>query len=134
MQWDMSPNAGFSQVRPWLPLAASWTDCNVVVEAADPGSLLSFYRALLQLRRTYRPLALGSFSLVEVRGDLLAYRRTFNGEHLFVALNFGASEQTIQMAGTGQVLLSTSGGRGGHDDIGASLVLHPHEGVICALD
>ena len=54
MQWDNTKNAGFTTARPWLPLAATWEQCNVAVEADDADSLLSFYRALLQLRGSHR--------------------------------------------------------------------------------
>ncbi len=53
MQWDSSPNAGFTapDVTPWLPVAADYATRNVAVQSADPESMLSFYRALAALRR-----------------------------------------------------------------------------------
>src|SRR6202050_2037816 len=50
MQWDDSPNAGFSQTTPWLPVPASYKTHNVASELQDPNSILQFYRHLLALR------------------------------------------------------------------------------------
>ena len=122
-----SANAGFTDRAShgcrWL---ATWRQCNVAAEGDDAASLLSFYRALLQLRRNHRALALGSFSLVAAEGDLLAYERKTRDETLFVALNFGDADQPVETT-AGQVLLSTHGHTGAHD---GTLVLRPHEGVI----
>ena len=50
MQWNDSPNAGFSQAAPWLPVPASYKTHNVASELKDPDSVLQFYRRLLTLR------------------------------------------------------------------------------------
>ena len=48
MQWDASPNAGFTMptVRPWLPLAADYATMNVAVQRDDLQSMLSWEWAL----------------------------------------------------------------------------------------
>ena len=72
MQWDASPNGGFSDGSPWLPVVDS-TARNVADQAADRGSLLWLYRDLIALRRTlgeglaFRDSAPGA--LVYERGD-----------------------------------------------------------------
>jgi alpha-glucosidase len=40
MAWDASPHAGFSKVKPWLPLHADWATRNVSVMSADELSIL----------------------------------------------------------------------------------------------
>src|SRR6185503_17285360 len=51
MQWDASPNAGFTSGTPWLPLAANYRTANVAAEHDDPASMLTLYRRLIALRR-----------------------------------------------------------------------------------
>jgi len=54
---DPSTNFGFSPgpVEPWLPQPADWGEHSVEREAADPNSMLSWYRTLL----AHRPLLSG---------------------------------------------------------------------------
>jgi len=53
MQWDGSPNGGFTTAEPWLPLIDP-TERNVADQRGDPDSLLSHYRQLLAWRRLSR--------------------------------------------------------------------------------
>src|SRR4051812_45489738 len=79
MQWDASPNGGFTTGDPWLA-AVDPEVRNVADQRDDPDSLLTLYRELIALRRR-----LGDgFELVDSEPGVLAYRR---GEHL-VAINF----------------------------------------------
>src|SRR5271170_5274852 len=50
MQWNDSPNAGFSRATPWLPVPATYKTHNVASELNDPDSVLQFYKRLLALR------------------------------------------------------------------------------------
>jgi alpha-glucosidase len=122
MQWDDSGSGGFTApgVRGWLPsgdVAAS----NVAAQRQDPGSVLSFCRELLRLRRerTGRPL-LGYERLPAPPGVW----RYAAGE-LIVTANF--TDRPVGLpAPVGKVLLSTAGDRGQAD----AEVLAPWEGVI----
>ena len=51
MQWDDSPNAGFTDAQPWLPLAEDSAEYNVQAEREDPDSFLTLYHNLIELRR-----------------------------------------------------------------------------------
>ena len=79
MQWDGSPQGGFSDGESWLP-AVNPRERNVAGQRDDAGSLLTLYRELIALRGR-----LGEgFEWVDADDGVLAYRR---GEHL-VAINF----------------------------------------------
>jgi alpha-glucosidase len=140
MPWDASPTAGFSPdgVEPWLPLAAGHERRNVEVQAADPHSELSLFRALTGLRRARRALQLGSLRLLDGTepDDVLAYVRDLDGELVLVALHFGDTPRTVDLSAAGApaagVLLSTELDRAGVVDLGA-LELRPREGVIVSL-
>src|SRR5471032_1523429 len=63
MQWDGSPNAGFSSGVPWLPISGG--DCvNVVAQDSQASSMLTFYRHLLALRRSEPALVEGAIERV----------------------------------------------------------------------
>jgi alpha-glucosidase len=53
MQWDASPNGGFTTGAPWLPLVDPATR-NVDDQRQDPESLLALYRDLIAWRRYVR--------------------------------------------------------------------------------
>lgn len=53
MQWDATPNGGFTTGTPWLPLVDP-AERNVADQRDDPDSLLALYRDLLAWRRQVR--------------------------------------------------------------------------------
>jgi alpha-glucosidase len=96
MQWDPSPNGGFTNGVPWLPPVDPQLR-NATDQQADPASLLTLYRKLIRIRKELD----GAFVLGEVSGDVLSYQR---GPHTIV-LNLGT---TPHHAGRGgRVQLST---------------------------
>jgi alpha-glucosidase len=89
MQWDDSPNAGFTTGKPWLPLGAAYQTLNVAAQQADPDSLLNFYRALIRLRKESPALQRGAFRpLIERPVAAMAYLREADSQTMLVALNF----------------------------------------------
>ncbi len=111
MPWDDSENAGFSAVRPWLPLHADWSTRNVTRMAEDPQSILALYRRLTALRRDRRALSIGSFVLLNVQDDILVYERRHAAERLVVALNLGERPHRLQLpewVRDSRLLLSTA--------------------------
>jgi alpha-glucosidase len=132
MQWNAMRNAGFSVATPWLPLASDFSHENVVNLDADTGSILTLYRALIQLRKQLPQLTSGSYEPVAAQGDLLLYRRRAEGEILIIALNLGAEPASVTSSAIGfdnEILLSTFLDRKG-EGIDGVLDLRGNEGVI----
>jgi alpha-glucosidase len=108
MQWDTSPNAGFTTVVPWLPVSADYLRINVATETKDPVSSLSLYKQLISLRKQSDVLKHGSYESVDVQSSVFAYKRTYEDTALLVLLNFTADIQPVSLAGkTGTIVLST---------------------------
>jgi alpha-glucosidase len=133
MQWDRSPYAGFTTTRPWLPLAANWTEQNVESLDCQPFSILSLYRRLLALRRSHEALSLGRYETLICRDDVFGFTRSSGRKTLIVLLNFSQERRTVSLERTGptNVLLSTARDRSG-ETIGSQFVLDPDEAVIGA--
>jgi alpha-glucosidase len=129
MQWDATPNAGFTTGEPWLPVADNYLARNVKALAADPSSILSFYRELIRLRHERRALNVGSYKRVLCRGDVMVYERTSADERLSVVLNFGHEPERVHLESAGTVLLSTHLDRRG-ERVESELHLRPDEGVV----
>lgn len=69
---------------------------SVEEEAADPQSLLSFYRRLYEVRAEHEALARGTLELIQVDADgVLAFRRRASSEEVDVFLNFEDEEVTF---------------------------------------
>ena len=96
MQWNDSPNAGFSQATPWLPVPASYKTHNVASESKDPDSVLQFYKRLLALRHHEPALLDGDYvALNQDNPDVLSYLRRYKNEAVLVVLNMSNAKQQI---------------------------------------
>ena len=92
MQWNTSPNAGFSKKEPWLPVPPSYQTHNVASESKDPGSVLNLYKKVLALRHTNVALLEGRYTaLNEQDENVMSYLRNYKGKAVLVALNMSAS-------------------------------------------
>lgn len=140
MQWDDSPNAGFSapDATPWLPLAEDYATRNVAAQESDPASMLSLYRSLAALRRAEPALNRGTIEVLDLGSEqtLVYRRRAAAGDDFLMALNFGREpvELDLQEVLTGQqavIALSTEMTRGGVTD--RYLGLAGNEGIILRL-
>lgn len=93
MQWENSPNAGFSSASPerlYLPVDARPDRPTVAEQEADPRSLLSRVRRIVALRKGHPALcASGGFAPIYAeRGQYpFVYERTQGDEAILVALN-----------------------------------------------
>jgi alpha-glucosidase len=101
MQWTPGLNAGFSPpgVETWLPVHANHAQgVNVAQQEADTGSLLSFYRRLVAVRRTNPALVAGeyiSLGRVDEADECLAYLRRVSEQTCLVVLNM--SGQSLEL-------------------------------------
>lgn len=89
MQWDASPNGGFTGGAPWIMVNPNVQEINVAAALRDPDSVLHYYRALLALRRERDVLRHGDFSLLlHEHPQVFAYARTFEGQQIRIYCNF----------------------------------------------
>ena len=126
MQWDDSPNAGFSKGKPWLKLHPNYTARNVLAQEKDTDSMLSFTRRLIALRKEYGALRDGGILFLEPsQKDVLAYLRLSPQGTILVGLNFSSRARKLDLPpGDWQPLLSTSARDEKISDI---IKLAPHE-------
>ncbi|MFL5978859.1 MAG: alpha-amylase family glycosyl hydrolase [Gaiellaceae bacterium] len=70
MQWDPSPNGGFTSGEPWLP-PIDPAERNVEAQRADPDSLLHLYRRLIEERKHLS----APFRLLDRDSRIVAFKR-----------------------------------------------------------
>ncbi len=89
MQWSAEPYAGFSRVKPWLPVNPNYREINARAALEDPGSVFYFYQTLIALRKRYPVFREGEFTLLEPESEkLFVYTRETAEERLLVICNF----------------------------------------------
>jgi oligo-1,6-glucosidase len=88
MQWDASPQAGFTTGTPWLAVNPNSTRVNVAADLASERSVFRFYQRLIALRHESAVVALGDFVLLEPDHEsLYAFTRSQGDETLLVVAN-----------------------------------------------
>jgi alpha-glucosidase len=99
MQWNTSPNAGFTTAAtPWLPIPPSASTYNVATESKDPNSIFNAYKRLLALRKTNPALRDGSYEAVnEDDPDVFSYLRRSGSTTVLVALNMSSQPKTVAL-------------------------------------
>lgn len=89
LQWDDTKNAGFStNTIPWNTPQMDYTDKNVLLQDADPESLLNHYRKLINIRNQYPALRVGDYTKI-LSDDLAVYAalRTTEEEKILIVAN-----------------------------------------------
>jgi alpha-glucosidase len=98
MQWDASPNGGFSSVKPWLPAHSDYTTRNVEAQRQDPGSLFNFTKKLLALRKELSALCRGNLAFLEgTPPEVVAYLRETPEQTVLAAVNFGKTPASFHL-------------------------------------
>jgi alpha-glucosidase len=109
MQWTGNPNAGFCPPGqlPWLPVNPNYAQgINVADQMKDPGSILNYYRDLLQVRRGLPALISGDYQeILAGSKELLAFTRhdPHSDQKCLVALNFSDQSQSLAHSGVTSV-------------------------------
>lgn len=133
MQWDASPQAGFSTGAPWLPVTADYAWRNVQAQNAEPHSMLQMVKRLIALRQSSPALNHGSYAAIPaVAGEVMAYLRTAEAEQFLIVLNFAAQDHVVNLATPvqkGQIVLSSHSDRT-EEVILSALKIRRHEGLI----
>ncbi len=89
LQWDHSPQAGFTTGKPWIKINPDYTSVNVAAQENDPNSVLNYFRNMVKLRKENPVLVYGSYQLLDKDNpDIYSYTRELDGKKMLVLLNF----------------------------------------------
>jgi oligo-1,6-glucosidase len=95
MQWDASPQAGFTTGTPWLAVNPNHDRINAEAAVKDPDSVYHFYRRLIALRHEEPAVVYGEFAMLLPHDErLYAFTRTYGDTALLVIGNF--SGETVR--------------------------------------
>ena len=114
MAWDASETAGFTSSTPWLGIPANHSYINAATEAADPHSVLAYFKRLVALRKAEEIIQAGDVRFLDTASDkVIAYERTLGDERLAVQCNFSGEEQPALALDGGEILISNYDEAGG---------------------
>ena len=132
VQWDDSPEAGFTDGEPWLPVNPNYVTINAAAAVADPDSVFHHHRRLIALRHEHPVIVDGRFALLLAEDERVwAFTRTLAEHCLLVLANCSSTQATVaadelpELDGA-SVLLATHGDASG-------LTLQPWESRIYQL-
>jgi alpha-glucosidase len=102
MQWDSTPHGGFTTGTPWMRAHDLYKEINVQSQENEPESVLSFWKAVLHLRKEYRELFIhGAFEVVDFDSqETFCFVKSRDEKRALVALNFTAKSQPFTQATT----------------------------------
>jgi alpha-glucosidase len=135
MQWDDSPNAGFSQTQPWLPLPDNFEKINVKKQKEDQESFLNLYKKLLDLRKAEKALNVGHYIPVPAEEEILAYIRQEGSSRFLIVLNMGHMPRYFYPQGLevrGEIVISTHPEHEGKN-VEDKIMIHGDEGIVIKL-
>ncbi|MFX1538723.1 MAG: hypothetical protein ACFFDI_31435, partial [Promethearchaeota archaeon] len=134
MQWDNSKNAGFSpdpNTIPWLPISSNSDLINVKVQEKDEKSMLSYFKAVLSIRKTENVLSEGTLDNLNIpRKNCLMFERKDHQEGVLVILNFNKKQiQITNPYPSSKAIFSTEEFIISRDTTN-SLTIHAYEGLL----
>lgn len=133
IQWDDSPQAGFTTGTPWIAVNPNYKEINAKAETADPDSVFHYYKKLIALRKENPIMVYGSYELLmEDSEELFVYTRTLDEQQLLVVCSFCDHETAFTIpepfVGTPCLIANTENTYGQ-----AEMTLQPYEAFVLML-
>lgn len=98
MQWNQNKNAGFSDHQPCFPVNPNYQQINVAEQQDNPNSILNFYKAMIQLKKSDDVYTYGKFDLVDTNNEqVFAYTRTLDDKQVLIVGNLTDQITSLNM-------------------------------------
>lgn len=99
MPWSADqPNGGFTDGKPWLPIAMQHIQMAVEAQDHDRDSMLDFYRRMIEFRSGHRPLLKGRYLPHEAGESYLGFVREHDNSRVFCAFNLSGESRRVDLA------------------------------------
>lgn len=98
MQWNDSPNGGFTTGTPWISVNPNYKHVNAQLALDDQDSIFHYYRKLIALRKSHEVIVYGNYELIdEGHPEIYAYTRSLGDETLLIVVNFYGGQPTFTL-------------------------------------
>lgn len=99
MPWNKTAvNAGFSQADTWLPVSSAHLPAAIDVQESVQDSVLNAYRNFLAWRKNQPALLWGDIEFLDAQGELLVFKRHYQGQTMLAAFNLSPAATTFSLA------------------------------------
>ncbi|KAF8990723.1 glycoside hydrolase family 13 protein [Cyathus striatus] len=96
MQWNSSPQAGFTTGTPWMRVNDDYKEWNAENQLKDPNSVRAFYKQAIKVRKGNDVLIYGEYQDISAgHKRVYAFVKTLGSVKALVLLNFGVEEATF---------------------------------------
>merc|ERR1711970_375636 len=146
MQWNSSTNAGFSNVKPWLPVNENYkTGVNVEDQSNIEDSHLNIYKQLTNLRKNERVFASPNNALLFSSSEVFAFSRFKVEATYIIAVNVKDGEVQVDLScfvmtndTAGEVVVRSSGAANEETIVGSTVdvtnfILKGNEAIVVKL-
>ncbi len=108
MQWDDSPNGGFTTAsKAWLAVNPNYKDINAAQAVADSNSVYHYFQKLIALRKKTPALIYGDYKDIDPQHpSVFAYTRTLGALRYLIVLNLSSQPVTYIVPGNQKVGLT----------------------------
>ncbi|GAA4010608.1 oligo-1,6-glucosidase [Deinococcus rubellus] len=130
VQWDASPNAGFTSGKPWLEINPNYSEINAEAAEADPDSVWHHYRRTIALRKSLDVVRDGTYELLDAEHlSVFAYVRGDSKTRLLVIGHFSSETESYRIPAEfmGGELLSSNYTAA---EVNEHLTLRPYHGLV----
>ncbi|MDE5618358.1 MAG: alpha-glucosidase C-terminal domain-containing protein, partial [Clostridia bacterium] len=137
MQWSATPNAGFTDGKPWMIVNPNYKEINAEADIAAEKSIYRFFARLHAFRKGRESIIEGSFSdICPKNNNVYAYERVGKGEKLIVIVNFKNRQVKFKLPkaryeGNWELLLSNY--TNSSTSLSNNFTLRPYEAVVYGL-
>ena len=102
MTWEGdTPNAGFSDAKPWLPVKPPQAAHAVDLQTDD--GILPFYKFMIALRKNSDVLSRGKTTFISLPEPLLAFMRIHNGQCMTFVFNLSKDSQIVPLSAVAEI-------------------------------
>ena len=110
MQWNAEDSAGFTSGTPWLKINSNKSKINVESELKKQDGVLSFWKKMIELRKTLPALLDGKFTPIYEGKSIYAFERACEGERLLAIFNMCSKKVRIpnKINASGEVVIATN--------------------------
>lgn len=135
MQWNDSPQAGFTKGQAWLKVSENYTEINADKDFEEDG-IYRYYQKLIKLRKDLEIIQLGTYYPIALdHPKIMAYKRQLGQQTLLVMSHFYSGQAYLDL--TEDLYIKKSRkiiGNGPLEKLSSKIMLQSYETAVFLID